>query len=110
MPRKYIRNCHINNGISHDEVGCPDKFNGEEETCLEQAAIPLQVLKELFLSSYVFLMKKWGISLSINEFHGVAKECALSVEENSIEVDAEQESHPQLEFISLLDNLRLILC
>lgn len=51
-------NSHINNEFLHDKVGRPTKFSEEEENCLEQAAIVLQVIWFILIYQSCFLFFK----------------------------------------------------
>ncbi|CAF3166771.1 unnamed protein product [Rotaria sp. Silwood2] len=81
-------NSHSNNLVLYHHVGRPPKFDKEEELCLEQAALALQVRMPLILFYDIFDVffnkKSWGVSLTINEFMNLAKQYASSVNKSDL--------------------------
>jgi len=60
-------NSHSNSLVLYNDAGRPPKFSTEEETCLEQAALTLQVRSYFsFLSIFLifFLYKELGYAIN----------------------------------------------
>ena len=80
-------NSHANHIVLYDNIGRPSKFSKEEEYNLEQAALTLQVriFLEIFANfSVFFLIKSWGVPVTIGEFINLAKEYAFRLNKNEL--------------------------
>lgn len=82
-------NSHVNNYVLYDRIGRPTKFTTEEERCLEQAALLLQVRQFFPRVPPIFLIdalniKGWGVPLTIEEFLDLSRTYASSLNKSHL--------------------------
>lgn len=82
-------NSHVNNEVLYNQVGRPTKFSCEEEICLEQAALALQVIDFTCIFcqnkySRRLNVQNWGVPVTIEEFLNIAQQYALTLEKNHL--------------------------